>query len=111
MHAHHRSNAHAMTASFQNRISGLSIRHVRAFLAIAEVSHFGRAAARLDIAQPLLSQMMLRLEQVVGATLLIRRPTVQLTPAGEMFLPYARRMLEELQTGVEVANKTGAGEL
>jgi DNA-binding transcriptional LysR family regulator len=92
-------------------MSGLTIRHVRAFLAVAEVSHFGRAATRLDIAQPLLSQMILRLEQVVGTQLLIRRPAVRLTPAGEMFLPYARRMLEELQSGVEVANKTGAGEL
>ncbi|QIL02938.1 LysR family transcriptional regulator [Sphingomonas sinipercae] len=92
-------------------MSGLTVRHVRAFLEVAEVSHFGRAAARLDIAQPLLSQMMLRLEQVVGTQLLVRRPAVRLTPAGEMFLPYARRVIEELQSGVEVANKTGAGEL
>jgi DNA-binding transcriptional LysR family regulator len=92
-------------------MSGLSLRHLQAFVEVADLRHFGRTAERLDMAQPLLSQMILRLEQKVGGQLLLRRPVVQLTPMGEVFLPYAKRALAEVDTGVEAANKSASGVL
>jgi DNA-binding transcriptional LysR family regulator len=90
-------------------MNGLSLRHLRAFVAVAESRHFGRAAARLDIAQPLLSQMILRLEQTIGASLLERRPAVRLTATGEIFLPFAARALDEADKGLRAAVSSVAG--
>lgn len=100
-----------MGISFEKRMSSLSLRHLSAFVEVAETTHFGRAAARLEIAQPLLSQMILRLEQMIGAPLLIRRPAVRLTATGEMFLPFARRALSEVAAGVRSAVKSASGDL
>jgi DNA-binding transcriptional LysR family regulator len=100
-----------MGTSLENLMNGLSVRHLRGFVTVAETGHFGRAAARLEITQPLLSQVILRLEQVVGAKLLHRRPAVRLTPTGVMFLPYAARALEEVSAGMAAATKSSAGVL
>ncbi|GHH08903.1 LysR family transcriptional regulator [Streptomyces lanatus] len=74
--------------------SDLDLRLVRYFTAVAEHSHFGRAAEELRVAQPSLSRQIRRLEQQLGARLLDRTPRgTRLTEAGEVFLPRARSLL------------------
>ncbi|MFF4775869.1 LysR family transcriptional regulator [Microtetraspora fusca] len=82
----------------------LNLRLVRYFVAVTEEMHFGRAAARLFIAQPSLSAQIRRLEQELGTPLLARNTRkVELTPAGERFLEAARRLLAAAQEAVDAA--------
>jgi DNA-binding transcriptional LysR family regulator len=70
----------------------LDPRLLRAFTVLAEELHFGRAAERLYVAQPAVSQQLQRLEDQLGARLFERSTQhVSLTPAGEAILPYARQ--------------------
>jgi acetyl esterase/lipase len=89
----------------------IELRHLRAFVAVAEELNFGRAATRLYLSQPALSRQIRALERFVGCDLL-RRSThqVELTLAGEALLDRARRLLGELDEAVSVTRSVG-GEL
>lgn len=90
--------------------SGVELRHLVSFLAIADELHFGRAAARLHVAQPSLSAHLQRLERDVGVRLVSRNShEVRLTPAGAAFLPLARDVVGRLERAAETARAVGAG--
>jgi DNA-binding transcriptional LysR family regulator len=90
----------------------LGLGSLRYFVALADELHFGRAALRLRIAQPFLSQKIRTLEQAVGAPLFLRTSRrVELTEAGALFLESARRSLGELERGARRVQDLGRGEL
>jgi DNA-binding transcriptional LysR family regulator len=89
----------------------VDLRHLRYFQAVAQELHFGRAAARLRIAQPALSRQIQQLEGEIGTTLLRRtQRRVELLPAGQMFLERSSRILDEVARAVLDARRTGAGD-
>ncbi|MDR0902914.1 MAG: LysR family transcriptional regulator, partial [Opitutaceae bacterium] len=76
----------------------VELRHLLYFRAVAEAGSFTRAAAVMGLRQPTLSQQIHQLEEKLGAPLFHRaRRMCRLTPAGEMLLPYARRVLGEME--------------
>lgn len=89
----------------------IELRHLRAFVAVAEELNFGRAAARLFLSQPALSRQIRALERLVGSDLL-RRSThrVELTLAGDALLDRARRLLSDLDDAIRSTRSVG-GEL
>ena len=89
----------------------MELRQLRYFVAVAEELHFRRAAARLHISQPPLSQAIRQLEEQMGCRLLQRtRRRVELTPAGDSFLRDARALLSELDGAVATARRIDAGQ-
>jgi DNA-binding transcriptional LysR family regulator len=85
---------------------------MEAFIVVAEELNFRRAAERLHMAQPPLSQQIKRLEREVGATLLSRTTRhVSLTPAGAAFLQEARRAVQAAQAAPRAAKAAAAGQL
>jgi DNA-binding transcriptional LysR family regulator len=72
----------------------LELRHLRYFVALADAGNFTRAAEKIFIAQPTLSQQIRRLEEIVGTPLLQRRREgLRLTPAGRVLLDGSRNVL------------------
>ncbi|MFE4693266.1 LysR family transcriptional regulator [Streptomyces sp. NPDC056749] len=89
----------------------MELRHLAAFTAVAEELHFGRAAKRLQMAQPPLSQQIRQLEKELGVQLFERNTrSVRLTSAGESFLEPVRTVLDDLDTAVRAAKAAGRGE-
>jgi epsilon-lactone hydrolase len=97
--------------SFPQAPDAVELRHLRAFVAVAEELNFGRAAARLYVGQPALSRQIRALERLVGCELL-RRSThrVELTLAGEALLDRARGILRDVDDAVAATQSVG-GEL
>ncbi|MFZ1875086.1 MAG: LysR substrate-binding domain-containing protein [Chania sp.] len=90
----------------------IELRHLRYFVAVAEELHFGRAAERLRMSQPPLSQQIQVLEEMVGARLLARNNrNVGLTQAGEMFLKEAYQVLDQVNRAAERAARLERGEI
>jgi DNA-binding transcriptional LysR family regulator len=90
----------------------IELRHLRYFIAVAEELHFSRAAERLHIAQPPLSQQIRKLEQLIGYPLFTRNSrTVALTQAGETLLDRSRYILCRLDDDLETVRRVGRGEI
>jgi DNA-binding transcriptional LysR family regulator len=91
--------------------AGIEFRDLRYFAVVAEELHFGRAAARLFITQPGLSQAIARLERLLEVRLFTRtRSTVELTEAGAELLHRGRRLLADLEGTVARVRMAGRGQ-
>ncbi|ULR29147.1 LysR family transcriptional regulator [Dickeya fangzhongdai] len=90
----------------------IELRHLRYFIAVAEELHFGRAAEKLHISQPPLSQQIQALEEQIGAQLLERNNrNVRLTQAGELFLKEAWAIINQVNQAAERAARIQRGEI
>ncbi|MDE1157412.1 MAG: LysR family transcriptional regulator [Neorhizobium sp.] len=89
----------------------IELRHLRYAVTVADEGHVTRAAERLGIQQPPLSQQIAKLEAMVGAPLFTRLPRgVELTDAGRIFIERARAILGDVDLAVEAARRHALGE-
>ena len=90
----------------------MEFRHLRYFLVLAEELHYGRAAQRLHMTQPPLTQAIAGLERTLGLQLFDRtKRSVQLTPAGAALLPQVLDLLDRAQALPAQARAAAAGEV
>jgi DNA-binding transcriptional LysR family regulator len=90
----------------------IELRHLRYFVAVAEELHFGRAAQRLHLAQPPLSQQIRKLEDLLGYALFARTSrSVNLTQAGKALLQRAQRTLRNVQRDIDETRSIGRGDV
>ncbi|MFP3388515.1 LysR substrate-binding domain-containing protein [Brevibacillus sp. SIMBA_040] len=88
----------------------MDIRKLQYFIAVAEELHFNRAAEKLNMTQPPLSQQIQDLEKELGVTLLERnRRQVRLTPAGAVFLEEAKMILAQLERSIKTTQRVSQG--
>ncbi len=88
----------------------MELRHLRYFVAVAEEMNIHRAAARLHISQPPLSLSIKQLEDEIGAILFSREGRgIKITPAGELYLVHARKILEQTAQAAEQARQSHLG--
>ncbi|MFF7476860.1 LysR substrate-binding domain-containing protein [Streptomyces sp. NPDC008092] len=88
----------------------VEIRQARYFVAVAEELHFGRAATRLQMSQPPLSQAIKQLEQQLGCELLHRNQrSVAVTPAGTVFLDHCRALIRHAEEAEIAARQAATG--
>jgi len=89
----------------------VELRHFRYAIAVADTLHFGKAAKRLHISQPPLSQQIRQLEEELGIQLFERtNRNVQLTKPGEMFIQEARIVVAQAEHATRVAERANDGE-
>src|SRR5438270_10401421 len=90
----------------------MEIWQLRYFLAVAEELNYGRAARKLNVAQPSVTRAVQGLEREIGVSLILRdKRRVELTPAGRGFAEDVRRLLSHAETSVRLARRTARGEV
>jgi DNA-binding transcriptional LysR family regulator len=90
----------------------MELRHLHYFIAVAEELHFSRAAERLCISQPPLSQQIRDLEEELGVKLFERtKRHVHLTEAGKVFLDRSYLLLAQLEQAIAATQRIGRGEV
>src|SRR5438093_5324903 len=95
---------------YRYHVDAMELRHLRYLVAVAEELHFGRAAIRLNISQPPLSQQIRQLEEELGVRLFQRtKREVRLTEAGKRVVNEAHQVLGQIDHFATVAAQAGEG--